>query len=155
MHKDTAKEYFDTLKVMFEKCSLIVGAELRRQLNELKLKDGGDARAHINRIISLREELATVGKPVSDKDLFGIILASLPRSYNNIISCVSSSITLHSKTVSCDTLLDLITDKYDHFVIQDPKSKSKSNDDAAFGADSSKKGKGKKERYNGDCGNCG
>ena len=47
--KDSAHEYFTTLCNLFEKRSLVVGAEMRRQLGELKLKDGGDARAHMYR----------------------------------------------------------------------------------------------------------
>jgi hypothetical protein len=42
----TAKEYFDVLKGQFGTRSLAVTVELCRQLGELKLKEGGDARCH-------------------------------------------------------------------------------------------------------------
>jgi hypothetical protein len=84
LSKSTAKEYYDTLKGLFEQRSLAVAVELRRKLGELKLKDGGDAREHIDKIVMLREELASAGKPISDEDLFNITFASLPRSYNGI-----------------------------------------------------------------------
>ncbi|KAL4073042.1 hypothetical protein V8B97DRAFT_2023314 [Scleroderma yunnanense] len=41
--KSTAKEYFKMLKSKFEGCSLVVSIELRCQLGEMKLKEGGDA----------------------------------------------------------------------------------------------------------------
>lgn len=44
----SAKDFFDTLKNQFENRSLAVTVELCRQLGELKLKEGGDARAHID-----------------------------------------------------------------------------------------------------------
>ncbi|KAG2739681.1 hypothetical protein P692DRAFT_20697094, partial [Suillus brevipes Sb2] len=39
----SAKDFFDTLKNQFENRSLAVTVELRCQLGELKLKEGGDA----------------------------------------------------------------------------------------------------------------
>ena len=60
-NKKSAHEYFDTLSTLFEQHSVVVGAELRRQLGELKLKEGGDACTHIDKIIVLREELALIG----------------------------------------------------------------------------------------------
>ena len=50
---------------------MVIGIELRWQLNELKLK-----------------ELASLGNPVSDTDLFSIFFASLPHPYNNILSLI-------------------------------------------------------------------
>ena len=60
-NKKSAHEYFNTLSTLFEQCSIIVGAELQWQLGELKLKEGGDACVHIDKIIVLREELALIG----------------------------------------------------------------------------------------------
>ena len=73
VNKDSAHEYYTTLCHLFKKHSLVVGAELRRQLGELKLKEGGDARAHIEKIIALHEDLASIRHPVTDKDLFNIM----------------------------------------------------------------------------------
>ena len=38
----------------------MIGAEMHCQLGELKLKDGGDECVHIDRIIALYEELASI-----------------------------------------------------------------------------------------------
>lgn len=70
--KDSAHGYFSTLQGLFEKRSLVVGG------------------AHIDRIIALREELASIGRPVLDDDLFNIVYASLPRSYNPGLAALSS-----------------------------------------------------------------
>ncbi|KIK18400.1 hypothetical protein PISMIDRAFT_33339, partial [Pisolithus microcarpus 441] len=51
LNKSSAMEYYDALKAQFEQCSLIVGVELRQQLGELKLKEGGDAHTHIEKIM--------------------------------------------------------------------------------------------------------
>ena len=80
--KSSGHKYLTTLCSLFEKPSLVVSAEMCRQLGELKLKDGGDACVHIDKIIVLREDLSSIGWAVSDKDLFNIIYALLPRLYN-------------------------------------------------------------------------
>ena len=68
----TAKEFFNVLNGQFGTRSLAVTVELRHQLGELKLKEGGDAHAHIDALRKLREELASTGDPISDKDFFNI-----------------------------------------------------------------------------------
>ncbi|KAJ8579772.1 hypothetical protein M405DRAFT_754108, partial [Rhizopogon salebrosus TDB-379] len=92
----------------------------------MKLKDGGDAREHIDKIVMLREELASAGKPISDEDLFNIVFASLPRSYNGILTSISTSIELYLHTVTCDDLMRIILNEYDRLMLQDG-SKPKKN----------------------------
>ncbi|KIJ19308.1 hypothetical protein PAXINDRAFT_69271, partial [Paxillus involutus ATCC 200175] len=84
----------------------------------MKLKDGGDARAHIEKMLSIREDLSSMGRFVSDEDLFNILFTSLPRSYNTILSSVSSTMKLHNCIVTSDTLISLVLDEYDHLVSQ-------------------------------------
>ena len=61
VNKNSAREYFTTLCGLFEKRSLVVGAEMQCQLGELKLKEGGDACVHIDKIVALCEDLASIG----------------------------------------------------------------------------------------------
>ena len=82
------------------------------QLEELKLKDRKDAHAHIERIIVLHEELASIGRPVSDEDLFNIIYASLPRFYNPGLAALSSMMRLHDKSVTSDDLMYIVLEEY-------------------------------------------
>ncbi|KAG2339931.1 hypothetical protein BDR05DRAFT_834214, partial [Suillus weaverae] len=130
----SAKDFFDTLKNQFENRSLAITMELHHQLGKLKLKEGGDAQAHYT-LRKLREELASAGDPVPDKDFFNITFVSLPRSYNNILSAVSTSIQLHQKTPTMHKLMNLVINEYNQLLIQSgTKGKSKS-DDVAFSAD--------------------
>ena len=156
VNKDSAHEYYTTLCHLFEKCSPVVGAELCRQLGELKLKEGGDACAHIEKIIALREDLASIGRPVTDEDFFNIVYASLPRSYNPGLAVLSSMMHLQGSMITLDDLMDIVLEEYDWLTLQNGgKEKSLSSEDAAFGADvSSKKGKGKGKKFGGDCWNC-
>ena len=157
VNKDSAHECYTTLCNLFEKCSLVVGAELRHQLGELKLKEGGDAHAHIEKIIALCEDLASIGHPVTDEDLFNIVYVSLPRLYNPGLAALSSTMCLQGSTITSDDLMDIMLEEYDRLTLQNGgKGKSLSSENAAFGADtSSKKGKGKGKKFGGNCWNCG
>ena len=138
---------------MFSDCC----AELCRQLGELKLKEGGNACAHIEKIIALREDLASIRHPVTDEDLFNIVYASLPRSYSPGLAALSSMMCLQGSMITSDNLMDIVLEEYDQLTLQNGgKGKSSSSKDAAFGADAlSKKEKGKGKKFGGDCWNCG
>jgi len=154
----TAKEFFDVLNGQFGTRSLAVTVELRRQLGELRLKEGGDARAHIDALRKLREELASAGDPVSDKDFFNITFASLPRSYNNILSAVSTSMQLHQKTPTAHELMNLVINEYDRLLLQGGGKLKPKGEDAAFSGDgNSRKGKQReyKPKFPYACNNCG
>ena len=110
---------------------------------------------HVNKVIALREELALLGSPISDTELFNTFLTSLPHVYNHIVSSISAATRLHSKTVSVDTLLDMVIDEYDRLMLQDPSKAKTKSEDVAFNADTFKKGKWKKKRFDRDCNNCG
>ena len=154
----TAKEFFNVLKGQFGTRSLAVTVELRRQLGELKLKEGGDARAHIDELRKLQEELSSAGDPVSDKDFFNITFTSLPCSYNNILSAVSTSMQLYQKTPTAHELMNLVINEYNRLLLQNGgKSKSKSEDAAFLTDGNSWKGKQhqQKSRFPFACNNCG
>ena len=157
VNKDSAHKYYTTLCNLFKKCSLVASAELRCQLGELKLKEGGDARAHIEKIIALHEDLASIRHPVTDEDLFNIMYASLPRSYNPGLAALSSTMCLQGSTITSDNLMDIVLEEYDWLTLWNRgKGKSSSSEDVAFRANtSSKKGKGKEKKFGGDCWNCG
>jgi len=156
--KSSGHEYLTTLCFLFEKQSLVVSTEMHCQLGELKLKDGGDAHAHIDKIIALCKDLSSIVWAVSDKDLFNIIYVSLPRSYNPSLAALSSMMRLQSKTIMSDDLMDIVLEEYDRMTLQDggKGKKASTSEDAVFGADaSSKKGKCKGKKFGSDCYNCG
>ncbi|KAG2133519.1 hypothetical protein BD769DRAFT_1323397, partial [Suillus cothurnatus] len=106
----------------------------------------------------LREELASAGDPISDKDFFNITFTSLPRSYNNILSAVSTSMQIHQKTPTSHELMTLAVNEYDRMLLQNGgKSKSKSEDVAFSAEGSSRNGKQRqsKPRFPYACNNCG
>ena len=66
---------------------------------------------------------------------------------------------LQKKAITSDELMDIVTEEYDQITLQDGgklKGKAAASEDAAFGADTSKNGKGqrKKFKFTGTCHNC-
>ena len=60
----------------------------------------------------MREDLASMGQPLSDDEMYAIILGSLPPSYNSYISAVSATSSVLGTMLSADDLMLTITDKY-------------------------------------------
>ncbi|KAF8545670.1 hypothetical protein OG21DRAFT_1492064 [Imleria badia] len=98
--KNSGHEYLTTLCSPFEKQSLVVSTKMCCRLGELKLKNGGDAHVHIDKIIALHEDLSSIGQVVLDEHLFNIIYVLLPYSYNSSLAALSSTMQLQSKTIS-------------------------------------------------------
>ena len=94
---------------------------------------------------------------MTNEDLFNIIYASLPHSYNPGLAALSSMMRLQGTSIMSDDLMDIVLEEYDQLMLQGGgKGKTPSDKDAAFGANtSSKKGKWKGKKFGGDCYNCG
>ena len=91
----------------------------------------------------LHEDLASIGRPVTDEDLFNIVYVSLSRSYNPGLAALSSMMCLQDMSITSDNLMHIVLEEYDQLMLQGGgKGKTPLGKDAAFDTDvSSKKGK--------------
>ena len=129
------------LRELFEDRSVAISVKKRQQLGKVKLRDGGDARAHINKMLTFREELACMGKPVSDEDYFNMVFMSLPSSYNPILTSMSTNMRLLNCQLTSQQLISQVLDKYGCFSIQKGSKSKPKDDDVAF-TTNGKKGHG-------------
>lgn len=90
--KKTAKEFWDTLKDYYEKNTLTNKVSLMRAICSMKLIEGGDAKAHINKMTDLFTKLNDIGGEgeLSDGWSAAILLGSLPQSYDTLITTLES-----------------------------------------------------------------
>ena len=100
-------------------------------------------RIHFKHLTNLKEQLAAMGKHISDEDYTDVLLASLPASYDTSCSPISHSVRLRTKPLTADTFQSMIVDDYMRREIK--KNKSNTND-KAFAADAPKPKK--------QCSNC-
>jgi len=142
-------------KQIFERVSL-----------ESKCPDKGNVRQFLDELRMRREELATVGVDIDEKDYRSTIISSLPYSLANFASNQLAAAKLYSstKTITPDTLISLISEEYERQQVQrlrrsggNGKAKDQDRDEALNVSSSGKSnGKGKFERKpRGVCWNCG
>ena len=151
--KGTAREIWDGLGDDFQKKSRMVSVDLRRRLQQEKCVEKGDVRAHFSKLRTMREDLASMGHPPSDDDMYAIALGSLPPSYDSYISAVSATSSVLGTTISADALMTTITDEYDRRLLNSKGGKKDEN--VAFhsheGSSKGRKGGAKKDV---ECFNC-
>jgi transposase InsO family protein len=79
------------LSDQFQKKTWANKLELRRKLYSLRLKEGASVQEHIKEITELFEGLAVIGDAVSEEDRVVYLLASLPESYNMLVTALEAS----------------------------------------------------------------
>jgi hypothetical protein len=61
----------------------------------------------------MQEDLASMGHPLSNDDMYAITLDLLLPSYDSYIFTVSTTSSVLGTTISADALMTTITDEYD------------------------------------------
>ena len=78
---------------------------LRRRLYSLKLKEGDSIQEHIRKMTEVFEELAVIGDPVKEEDRVVHLLASLPESYNMLVTALEANADVPQMAVVTECLL--------------------------------------------------
>ena len=78
------------LEEQFQRRTWANKLQLRRKLFSLKLKEGGSVNEHIKTMTKIFEELAVIGDPVSEEDRVVHLLASLPESYDVLVTALEA-----------------------------------------------------------------
>ena len=91
----------------------MVSVDLRRRLQVEKCVEKGDVRAHLSKLHTMREDLALMGHPPNDEEMYTIVLGSLPPSQEIYISAVIATSSVLGKTLTADALMLTITEEYE------------------------------------------
>ena len=98
-------EVWTKLQSQFQKKSWANKLVLRRKLYSLKLKKGASVQDHIKEMTELFNDLAVVGDNLGDEDRVVHLLASLPESYDTLVTALEASESVPSMEVVIDRLL--------------------------------------------------
>ena len=82
---------WDKLADQFQKKTWANKLELRRKLYSLRLKEGESVQSHVKVMIEIFEALAVIGDPVSEEDRVVHLLASLPESFNMLVTALEAN----------------------------------------------------------------
>ena len=107
----------------FEKKTWATRLDLHRKLHSLRLKDGDSAGEHIKVMTELFDALSVAGETVSEEDRVVYLLASLPESYNVLVTALEANEDVPK--------LEVVTEPILH---QERKSKDSSNTESAMTA---------------------
>lgn len=109
----TAKDVWQNLSAQFESQSRTLRGKLKRRLCMERCGDNSDVRTHFSKMASLREQLATAGGSVSDKEYAHILLNSLPEEYDTTITTMNAVAVLCQKDLFPEAVITIIIDEYD------------------------------------------
>ena len=135
---------WETLSNQFQKRTWANKLRLRKKLFTMRLKEGKSMKEHIKQMTEVFSELAALDEPVSDEDKVVYILASLPDSYDVLVTALESG----SENIPA---LDTVTER---LLREEEKLREKGKEavDEALVA-GGKSGLGKKKTFN--CHYCG
>lgn len=84
------KVVWTKLEEQFQRKTWANKLQLRRKLFSLKLKEGAPVNEHIKTMTEVFEELAVIGDPVSEEDRVVHLLASLPESFDMLVTALEA-----------------------------------------------------------------
>jgi len=100
---------WNKVKAEYEKKSKMVTVDMRRKLQDEKCPEGGDVKAHLMKLQTIREGLIAMGADPGDENFVAIVLGSLPTSYETYLSALTGTATLLGKTLDPDIVLKVST----------------------------------------------
>ncbi|KAL8132856.1 hypothetical protein AgCh_008366 [Apium graveolens] len=103
MNATSAKEAWDILKAEFEgneKTTAMKLQSLRREFENLKMKDSEIIKDYSSQIIRLVNELKSNGENVTDQRVVEKILVSLSEKFDTVVTVIEESKDLTQLTVS-------------------------------------------------------
>jgi hypothetical protein len=157
-NKRTVQERWEAIVTEYTEKGAYAQTDLRARFLESKCPDKGNVREFLDNLRVKREELASVGVDIDEKDYRSTIISSLPYVLANFASSQLAAARMFapSKTIAPDSLISLISEEYERQKTQKSRRSGKTKDDADEAmAASSGKGKGKPRYPRGVCWNCG
>ncbi len=143
----TAKAMWEKVKTEYEKKSRMVTVDLRRKLQDERCVEGGDVKAHLTKLQSLREDLTAMGADPGDDNFVTIVLGSLPSSFETYLSVLTGASTLLGKTLNPNMVLQGINDEADRRKV---RSAGRGEKESAFYSGNG----GQKSKKSVECYNC-
>lgn len=93
------------LEEQFQKKSWVNRLNLRRKLHSLKLKDGESVQEHVKTMVETFNELSIVGDAITDEDRVVYLLASLPESFNTLVTALESNPSVPAMEIVIERLI--------------------------------------------------
>ena len=96
---------WNKLSTQFQKKTWANKLHLRKKLYSLRLNEGDSVQEHIRMMTEVFEELAVIGDPLKEEDQVVYLLASLPESYDMLVTALEASVDVPRMDVVTERLL--------------------------------------------------
>ena len=96
---------WDKLSSQFQRKTWANRLALRRRLHSLKLKEGQSIQEHVKNMTEIFNELAIIGDNISDEDRVVYLLASLPESFDVLVTALEANATVPEMETVMERLL--------------------------------------------------
>jgi len=144
---------WEILKWVFEERSKALVADVIWRFWNKRCEEDKSVRNHFEYLSDLHEQLVAMGKAVTDKDYTDMLLASLPASYDSMVSSMSASARLGTKVLTSEIFEQFILDESERWQVKDKYAESRN--EALATESGSQKGKDKsKDKKKVECYNC-
>ena len=87
---------------------------LRRRLHSLRLKEGDLVQEHVKAMTEIFNELAVIGEEISEEDRVVYLLASLPKSFNALVTALEANADVPRMEIVTERLLNEERKQRDH-----------------------------------------
>src|SRR6266850_3850815 len=144
---------WEILKWVFKEQSKVLVADVIQRFRNKRCEEDESVRNHFKYLTDLREQLAVMAKAVTDEDYTDTLLASLPASYDSVVSSMSMSAHLGMKVLTSEIFEQFILDESERRQVKDKYAES--CNEALAAESGSQKGKDKsKDKKKVECYNC-
>jgi hypothetical protein len=126
----TAKDVWDALKKLYKGRTMLILIDLGRWLQTTCCGEEDNVCEHFKRLADMCEQLAAMGKLVSDDEFASILMGSLPSSYALTLSSIAAAAEISAMTPTVATVTKLALDEYDRRTLGNDKPQ-----DQAFAVD--------------------
>lgn len=93
------------LSDQFQKNTWVKKLELRQKLHSLRLREGDCVQEHIKAMTEVFDALSVVGDPVTEEERVVFLLASLPESYDMLVTALEVNAEVPKMEVVTERLL--------------------------------------------------
>src|SRR5712671_7566203 len=125
--KTNVKEVWDALKALYETRSELAVVQLMNCFQSTKCGEDDNVRTHYELLADLQEQLAAMGKTITDREYVGTLMGSLPPSYESVLSAISSSCFINQQALTSAMVLKLVLESFDR---RQAANASKAKDEA-------------------------
>ena len=96
-----------TLANQFQRKTWANKLDLKRKLFSMRLNEGSSVQEHLKSMTEICDELSAIGEPVNEEDRVIYLLASLPESYNVLVTTLEANAEVPR--------LELVTERLIHY----------------------------------------